>query len=93
MKSRMIPTSCDPTPIIAGHVAQRWMTTSRSSVISRTAQAGPSFVLPDVLDAAVRHLVAAERRRLVDGDAAELEPSAARSAESIDAVKIPAWRP
>jgi hypothetical protein len=27
--------------------AQRWMTTRRSSVISRTAYAGPSFVFPE----------------------------------------------
>ena len=49
--------------------------TNRSSVSSMTAKAGPSRVLPGVLDAAVGHLVGAEGRHLVDQDAAELEGS------------------
>ena len=44
----------------------------RSSPAPRTA--GPSFVLPAAFDAAVGHLVGAERRHLVHQHAAEVEP-------------------
>ena len=46
-----------------------------------------------VLDAAVGHLVGAEGRRLVDRDAAELEPLRRRERGRTSLVKIPAWRP
>ena len=68
----------DDQPFL-GHLAHR----------PRRALAG----VAGVLDTAVGHLVGAERRRLVDGDPAELERSGARIAVCTVAVKIPAWSP
>ena len=73
--------------------AQRWITTSRSSVISRTAYAGPSFVLPEPFTPP--YGIWSERK--VGASLTVTPPnsrlSAQRSAVSIDAVKTPAWRP
>ena len=45
----------------------------RGSVISSIAYCRPSRPNPESFDAAVRHLVRAERRDVVDDDAADLE--------------------
>ena len=72
---------------------QRWMTTSRSSVISRTAYAGPSFVLPEAFTPP--YGIWSERN--VGASLTVTPPkssaSAQRSAVSIDAVKTPACSP
>ncbi len=43
----------------------------------------PLARVPRVLDSAVRHLIGAEGRRLVDGDAAELELACGRGMPSV----------